>query len=117
MIDVQGLRPIDDDEMRARLGASRPYSLVILTKGPNYGPDAYPIIWEHGRRNMQLNEAGILAVVLPIRDDSEFAGVGVFALDIDETNAVMAGDPAVSAGVLVCQVHPAAGFPGNALPA
>jgi hypothetical protein len=111
------LPEVDDEEMRGRLDLVRPYTVVVLRTGPNYGsPDARAIIWEHGRRNMQLRKAGILAVVLPVRDDSELAGVGVFGRDVEATKAIMSGDPAVQAGVLVAEVHPASGFPGDALP-
>lgn len=111
-------REIDDDQMRARIAAARRYSLVLLHRGPNFtAPDARAIIWRHGRRNMQLHDAGLLVVVLPVRDDGELAGVGIFDASVQETTAIMAEDPAVTAGVLVCEVHEASGFPGDALPA
>jgi hypothetical protein len=120
MSDVAGppeLPQIDDDEMRARLARIRPYSVVVLRHGPNYGcPDARGIIWEHGRRNMQLQDAGILSVVLPIRDDSDLAGIGVFGRSRDETIAIMDADPAVATGVLTAEVYEASGFPGDTLP-
>jgi hypothetical protein len=116
--DSLGLRDIDDDEMQRTLALTRSYSVVILRKGPRYAePGARAIIWEHGRRNMQLRVAGILSVVLPIRDDSELAGIGVFAGSVEETQRIMGGDPAVTAQVLVAEVHPASGFPGATLPA
>lgn len=112
------LRDIDDDEMRRTLALTRPYSVVVLRKGPRFTEDdARAVIWEHGRRNMQLRDAGILSVVLPIRDESELAGIGVFAGSVDETQRIIDGDPAVAARVLVAEVHPASGFPGAALPA
>lgn len=112
------LRDIDDDEMRRTLEQTRSYTVVLLRTGPRYTePGAREIIWEHGRRNMQLRDAGILNVVLPIRDDSELAGVGVFAGSVEETQRIIDGDPAVQAQVLVAEVHPASGFPGATLPA
>ena len=110
--------PITDDRMRELLTQSRPYALALLRKGPRYtAEDADAIIWEHARRNFELRAAGKLVIVCPIRDDGEMAGVGVFALDVDATREVMAGDPAVQAGVLVAEVHPSRSFPGDALPA
>ncbi|GAB3611117.1 hypothetical protein GCM10027414_32430 [Humibacter ginsengiterrae] len=118
MDEYLNLRPIDDDEMRHNLSLTRSYTVVLLHTGPRYTePGARDIIWEHGRRNMQLRDAGILCVVLPIRDDTELAGVGVFTGSVEETQRIIDGDPAVQAGVLVAEVHPAAGFPGAALPA
>jgi hypothetical protein len=100
------------------MGTTRSYSVVILRNGPRADhPDRDAIVWEHGRRNFRLRAAGLLAVVLPIRDDSALDGVGVFDLDPDETRAVMEADPGVQAGVFAFEVHPARGFPGDRLPA
>ena len=65
---------------------------------------------------MQLGDAGILSVVLPVRDGSDMAGIGVFDRSPEETAAIIEADPAVAAGVLVAEVHEASGFPGAALP-
>jgi hypothetical protein len=58
----------------------------------------------------------VLAVVLPVRDDSDVCGVGVFVGSVEEATAIMAGDPGVLAGVFTFEVHPCVGFPGDALP-
>ncbi|NNC12200.1 hypothetical protein HII28_09965 [Planctomonas sp. JC2975] len=111
------MREIDDDEMRRTLTETRPYTVVLLHPGPEFGsPGARAIIWEHGRRNMQLRDAGILSIVLPVRDGGDLSGVGVFGAGVEETTAIMAGDPAVAAGVLVAEVHAASGFLGSTLP-
>lgn len=108
---------ITDEQMRALLPKAKEYTIVILRPGPNHymdGVDA--IVWEHGRRNFELRDAGILAVVCPVRDGSDVCGVGVFNLDPKRTREVMEGDPGVSAGVFVYEVHPCRGFPGDTLP-
>ena len=111
------LRPVTDEEFRALLSTARAYSLVLLRHGPNYdAPDAGAVILEHAKRNMQLREAGILSIVMPVRDDSGLAGVGVFSGTVEETWTVIEGDPAVIAGVLVAEVHQTSSFPGDALP-
>ncbi len=74
------------------------------------------IVWEHGRRNMALAEAGLLSVVLPVTDDTDLAGIGVFAATPDDTNAIMDDDPGVRAGIFRYQTHPVRGFPEASLP-
>ena len=103
--------------MRARLGASSTYTAILLRRTEGYArPRVDPIIWEHGRRNMALAAAGILAVVLPVTDSTEVAGIGVFAADPDETREIMDDDPGVRAGIFSYELHPVRGFPGATLP-
>lgn len=107
---------ITDEYMKEMMATTKPFTLVILKKGPRFGPDAMPIIWEHGRRNFSLKADGLLPVVCPVRDDSEVAGVGIFTSDIEETKKILEGDPAIEAGILVYEVHPTRTFPGSRLP-
>ena len=107
---------ITDDYMHKRIGNAKAYSLLVLRPTPEcFAPDAGPIIWEHGRRNMALQAAGIMPIVCPVGDD-EIAGIGIFNLAADEARAVMADDPGVRAGIFTFEVHPCRGFPGDALP-
>jgi hypothetical protein len=111
------LPEITDETMRARLAAARPYTAVLLRRTDKLvRPDVDGIIWEHGRRNMALVEHGVLAVVLPVADDSEWAGLGIFAASPEEVEEIMAHDPGVTAGIFTYEVHPVRGFPGAALP-
>lgn len=113
----QPVQYVSDEQMAERRAGARSYTVAILREGPSYHADgARDIIWEHGRRNYGLRADGRLAIVLPILDDTSVCGVGVFALGLDETREVMEHDPAVEAGVLVFDVHPSLGFPGDALP-
>jgi hypothetical protein len=106
-----------DDDMRAAIATTAPYTAVLLRHGPAYGgPDTPALVWEHGRRNFELRAAGKLAIVLPIRDDTDLAGIGIFALDDADTRAVMDGDPGVAAGIFTYETHPTRSFPGDALP-
>ena len=108
---------ISDDTMRARLATTAAYTTILLHKTGAYTrPAADPIVWEHGRRNMALAQAGLLAVVLPVTDDTELAGIGVFAATLDDTRAIMDDDPGVRAGIFGYQIHPVRGFPGACLP-
>lgn len=113
---VGQLPTITDGTMRARLTQTKPYTVVLLHATDKcVRPDVDPIIWEHGRRNMALVEAGELLVVLPVSDDTDLAGLGVFAGDADRISAILEGDPAVQAGIFRFELHLARGFPGAAL--
>jgi len=110
------LPTVTDEMMRARLGQAKEYTLVLLYATDKcVRPDVDPIIWEHGRRNMALVDAGELHVVLPVGDDSGLAGIGVFGGGADRVRAILDGDPGVRAGVFRYELHPARGFPGAAL--
>jgi uncharacterized protein YndB with AHSA1/START domain len=108
---------ISDDTMRARLATTSSYSAMVLRATDAFiRPAVDPIVWEHGRRNMALAEAGLLSVVLPVTDDTDVAGFGIFAVSVDDTRAIMQDDPGVRAGIFSYDVHPVRGFPGAALP-
>jgi hypothetical protein len=110
--------PITDEQMRALLPTTRAYTVVILKVGPRRDtPGADAIVWEHGRRNFSLRADGLLSIVCPVRDGSDVCGIGIFNLDLEETRAVMDGDPGVQAGVFRYEAHASRSFPGDALPA
>lgn len=108
--------PITDDFMRQRLAGTKNYTLVILRAGPQRFQDGVEsIIWEHGRKNFALREAGLLSIVCPVSDESDVAGIGIFNASVAEVQQIMDEDPAVKAGVLIYEVHPCRGFPGDSL--
>ncbi|HET6810167.1 MAG TPA: hypothetical protein VFH50_04090 [Acidimicrobiales bacterium] len=107
---------ITDDYMRDRIGRARAYSLVVLRPAAGYSdPGAREVIWEHGRRNMALQAAGIMPIVCPVGDE-QISGIGIFNTDPEEARAIMADDPGVRAGIFTFDVHLCRGFPGDALP-
>lgn len=109
---------ITDDFMRDMRVRAKSYSVMILKKGPNYEQDPEKrIIWEHARRNYELRADGVLPIVCPILDDSEYAGIGILVCSAAEAAEIMRHDPAVKAGVLTVEVHPSRGLPGDTLPA
>jgi hypothetical protein len=111
------LPAVSDDVMRERLGQAKAYTVALLRKTESFKrPDVDPVIWEHGRRNFALREHGVLAVVLPVGDDSDLAGIGVFDATPEEVIEIMDGDPGVRAGIFGYEVHPVRGFPGSSLP-
>jgi hypothetical protein len=112
-----GTTPITDDYMQEMLGKTKAYVAVFLKTGPNYdAPDARATIVEHGRRNFALRAEGVLPVVCPITDDSEWNGVGIFDASVDDVTAIMDADPGVQAGIFTYEVHPVRSFPGDTLP-
>ncbi|MCU1556188.1 MAG: hypothetical protein JWN09_183 [Microbacteriaceae bacterium] len=111
------MNTITDEQMRERLLATKPYTIVILKAGPNRRAEgADKVVWEHGRRNFQLREDGRLSIVCPVMDGTEVSGVGIFNLTPERTVEIMQDDPAVKAGVLVFEIHPTRAFPGDSLP-
>ncbi len=108
---------ITDDQMRERIQAAKPYTIVLLHKNQKTSePGVDKIIWEHGRRNFELREEGTLAIVCPVRDESDISGVGIFTTNEAETRQIMEGDPGVQAGVFTYEIHPTRSFPGSKLP-
>lgn len=112
------LKTITDDMMRDRLTQAKPYTVALLRKTSSFRrPEVDPIIWEHGRRNIALGEHGVLAIVMPVTDDAEWAGVGVFNASPEQVSQILDEDPGVQAGIFTYEVHPVRGFPGSSLPA
>ena len=108
---------ITNEYMMGMLGKSKPYSVVILKKGPDYNlPERQQIVWEHGRRNFELREAGLLSVVCPVMEENDIRGIGIFNADKEKVKELMDGDPGVQAGVFLYELHPSRSFPGDALP-
>ena len=109
---------ITDDYMREMLAKTKSYTLVLLKVAADYdAPGAGAIIFEHGRRNFRLRAEGVLSIVCPIDDETEWAGIYIFDAPVDEVAHIMDGDPGVQAGVFTYEIHPIRSFPGDALPA
>ena len=109
---------ISDEFMRDLLATTKPYTLVLLRATPKlHEPGMDAVVWEHGRRNFSLRADGTLAIVCPVRDGSEWSGVGIFDAPEEEVVRIMDEDPGVKAGIFTYQVHPTRSFPGDSLPA
>jgi hypothetical protein len=108
---------ITDDTMRQMLTTTKPYTIVILHSTPqrNRSEDR-PIVWEHARRNFALRADGKLVIVCPVSDGSDVSGLGIFNATVEETTAIMEGDPGVQAGLFTYEIHPTQSFPGDRLP-
>ncbi|WP_319462675.1 hypothetical protein [Micromonospora sp. RTP1Z1] len=107
-----------DEMMRERLAKAVSYTMVMLRRTDKYGMEGTDkIIWEHRRRNMEVQADDVLPIVCPVGDETGLAGIGIFVDGPDEVRKIMDGDPAIQAGTLNYSVHPCRGFPGSALPA
>jgi len=114
--DPASLPVVTDDTMRERLQQAKPYTLALLHATEKFvRPAVDALVWEHGRRNMSLVDAGDMAVVLPVSDDSSLAGIVVFAGDARRAESILDGDPGVQAGIFRYELHPVRGFQGPAL--
>ncbi|MFZ3566291.1 hypothetical protein ACOKM5_04890 [Streptomyces sp. BH097] len=108
---------VTDEQVQALAATAKPYSLALLHWGPERtmeGADA--IEREHQRRMVSLRADGVIAILCPVASDT-VAGAAVMTVSAEEAAEIMAGDPCVRAGMMRCEVHPCAGFPGDALPA
>ena len=109
--------PVTDDEIRQLAETAQPYSLALLSWGPErHMEGAEAIEREHQRRMVSLRADGVIAILCPVLSDT-LAGAAVLNLPPGEALDVMDGDPCVQAGMMTCDVHPCLGFPGDALPA
>jgi hypothetical protein len=108
---------VTDEQIRELAATAKPYSLALLSWGPERHMDgADAIELEHQRRMVSLRAEGVIAILCPVGSET-LAGVAIMTLPPDEAREVMDGDPCVQAGMMVCEVHPCHGFPGDALPA
>ena len=120
--DDSQLPAISDEDFDTSRAGMRPYTIVMLKKGPKFsplGPNRDPevaaVIYRHGRRNMQLRLAGLLRVVCPVADDSQYAGVGIFDATPEDCDAIYSRDPAVMASILTYEIHATRTFPDSSL--
>lgn len=108
---------VTDEFMHERLNGTKAYTVMLLRateKATEEG--AQGVIWEHGRRNFALTMAGKLPIVCPVTDDSDWAGIGIFAGPPEQVERIMADDPGIKAGLFTYELHPVRGFPGARLP-
>ena len=108
---------ITDEQIQQPAATAKPYSLALLRWGPQrYMDGAVAIELEHQRRMVSLRADGVIAILCPIVSDT-MAGAAVMTLTPEEASAVMTEDPCVRANMIVCEVYPCLGLPGDAIPA
>ena len=90
---------------------------MILHPGPNRrAADAHSIIYRHGKRNVQLHFDGILPIVCPTADDSQFSGLGGIRGQPRGGQRDHGCRPRRRSRVLTYEIHPVRSFPGSTLP-
>ncbi len=107
---------ITDDQVRRLAETAKPYSVVLLSWGPERhmrGADATER--EHQRRMVSLRANGTIAILCPVDSDS-LAGLAIMNVPPDRAREIMDWDPCVRARMMICDVHPCHGFPGDTLP-
>jgi len=62
-----------------------------------------------------MRRDGFLRIAIPVRDESNIAGILVFSKNIKETEKIMGEDPGVKADIFVYEIHESRSFPGDAL--
>jgi hypothetical protein len=108
---------VTDEQIRQLAATAKPCSVALLTWGPRRHQDgADAIELEHQRRMVSLRADGVILVLCPVSSET-LSGVAIMDLPPEEARRVMDGDPCVRAGMMVCDVHPCHGFPGDGIPA
>jgi uncharacterized protein YciI len=106
-------------ELLPELAKSRPYVLVVLTKGVNYEhPDTRRIIQsEHLPYTFKLRKEGIVVLAMPVYDDTRIAAIGIYAgRSKEEVKKLVVNDPGVKAGIFEYEIVNSMGLQGDALP-
>ena len=108
---------ITKEFMLSKLKKTKQYCVVILKKGPNRNiSDAEQVQFEHGKRNFQLREDGILLIVVPVPGESDVKGISIFNSDsLEEIKKIMDVDPGVKTGFFVYELYLGFSFPGDKL--
>ena len=111
--------PFVPENLLANLSKIKPYVLLILTKGENYGMVDTPRIIqsEHFPYVFKQREEGIMSLTMPVMDESNIAAVAVYnTTDKEEVRKLVENDPAVKAGVFNYEIVTGLGLPGDTLP-
>jgi hypothetical protein len=107
---------ITDEQVRALAATAKPFTLALLSWGPNRHMDgADEIEGAHQRRMVSLRADGTIAILCPVVSDT-VSGVAIMTVAPDEATTIMDGDPCVRAGMIVVEIHSCLGFPGDTVP-
>lgn len=110
--------PHNTPGIEIELSKLKPYLIVILKKSINYHkPDSQNIIQtEHLPYIFNLKSKGIMAIPMPVRDETDIAAIGVFVSNNkEEAGKIMDNDPAVIKGIFTYLLLNAIGLQGDSL--
>ena len=104
---------VTEDFIRASVASAKPYSLVVLKRGPNFDTTAH-LQMEHLKHIFALRQAGQQVLTCPVMDpESEIVGIALMPLGKDEAAALTAADPGVQAGRLTYEILGCMAMPGD----
>jgi uncharacterized protein YciI len=107
-------------EILTKLASIKPYTVVVLSKGANYGLSDSPRIIqsEHLPYVFDQRDNNQMVLTMPLLDnDSSLAAITVYnSTDKEEVKQLMEKDPAVQAGVFNYEIITGMGLPGDKLP-
>jgi hypothetical protein len=107
---------VTDEQIQQLAATAKPFSLAVLSWGPERHMDgAEATELEHQRRMVSLRADGVISILCPVASDT-VSGVAILNVPLDEAREIMDGDPCVRAGMILCEVYPCHGFPGDTLP-
>ena len=106
-------------EVLSKLATIKPYVILVLTKGENYGLSETPRIIqsEHLPYVLQQREDNIMILTMPIMDNNtNLAAVAVYnTTDKEKVQQLVDKDPAIQAGVFDYEIVTGMGLPGDQL--
>ena len=107
-------------EVLTKLASIKPYVLVILTKGENYGLSDTPRIIqsEHLPYIFEQRRDNEMVLTMPVMDNNtNIAAIAIYnTTDKEEVKRLMDKDPAIMAGVFTYEIVTGMGLPGDRLP-
>ena len=108
------------EEIIPKLAKLKPYVLLILKKGENYGMSDTPRIIqsEHLPYVFKQREDGMMSLTMPIMDNStEFTAIAIYnTTDKEKVRELVVKDPAVMAGIFDYEIVSSVGLCGDTLP-
>ncbi|MDQ3276886.1 MAG: hypothetical protein M3Q06_01075 [Bacteroidota bacterium] len=116
MSNPLGFVPAD---ILSRLATGKPYTLLLLKKGENYGsPDSLRIVQaEHLPHLFRLQDEGLMSFSMPLtQEEGELAGIGVYNLiDKEAVKIHVEADTAVQDNIFTYELISCMGLQGSSL--
>ena len=87
------------------------YTLVLLTNGANWNPDApgfMDVVKKHHAYIKEITDKGKVAVAgpFPLSEAGELRGITIYRAGTEEAAKLLQDDPIVQAGLLKTEMHP-----------